>query len=338
MPGGKLSPKLFLLPAIGLLCCLHVQAQGGPGTIQGRVFLRGGEHPDQRLLVSLQFRGAPMQSSYTDDEGRFSFYELINNPYRVVIQEEGYEPVSHLVVVRADISPITIVTIILRPLTREPSEASPPGAVSGGNPHVVSVESYRKEFPRKAVKEFEAGRKQAERGKIDRAVKHYQKALEVAPGFYPAHNNLGAIHLSRREFEKAEEAFSECIRLNDADANAYFNLGNVFLLTQRFSEAEDVLRQGLTRQSLSPLGHYLMGTVQVRQQQFVPGEQSLLKARQLDPQMPAVRLELISFYLAQQRREDAMREIREFITLFPDQPATKKLEAFLSELESAAAR
>jgi Flp pilus assembly protein TadD len=338
MLGRKPSPKLYLLPAIGLLCCLHLQAQGGPGSIQGRVFLRGGEHPNQRVLVSLQFRGAPMQSSYTDDEGRFSFYELINNPYRVVIQEEGYEPVSHLVVVRADISPITIVTIILRRLTRDPSEPSPPGAVSGGNPHVVSVESYRKEFPRKAVKEFEAGRKQAEKGKIERAVKHYNKALEVAPDFYPAHNNLGAIHLSRKEFEKAEEAFRECIRLNEADANAYFNLGNVFLLTQRFSEAEDILRQGLLRQSLSALGHYLLGTVQVRRQRFVPGEQALLKARQLDPAMPSVRLELVNLYLMQQRREDAMREIREFITLFPDQPVTKKLEAFLNELESAAAR
>lgn len=334
---GKPSPALLLLCVLPLLVCADAHAQGS-GLILGHVFQKGGEHPSGSILVTLQFRGAPMQATYTDAEGGFSFYELIDNPYRVVIQEEGYEPVSHLVVVRSDVTPTTFVTIILRPLTKDPSESSPPEAVGGGNPHIVSAQSYRKDFPRKAVKEFEAGRKQAERGKIDRAVKHYHKAIEIAPDFYPAHNNLGAIHLSRKEFEKAEQAFRECIRLNDADANAYFNLGNVYLLTERYREADDVLRKGLMREPLSPLGHHLLGTVQVRQQQLVPGEQSLLKARQLDGQMPAVRLELISLYLAQQRREDAMREIREFIKLFPDQPATKKLEDFLRELESAAAR
>ena len=334
---SKASPKLLLVVALLLSSSIPAAAQGS-GTILGNVFQSGGEHPTGRILVTLQFRGAPMQSAYTDAEGGFSFYQLINNPYRVVIREEGYEPVSHVVVVRADISPTTVVTIILRPLAREPSDSSPPDTVSGGNPHIISVESYRKRFPRRALKEFEAGLKQAERGKIDRAVKHYNKALEVAPSFYPAHNNLGAIYLSRQEFDKAEQAFRECIRLNDTDANAYFNLGNVLLLTQRFREAEDILRDGLLRESLSPLGHYLLGTVQIRQQQFAPGEQSLLKARQLDPQMPGVRLELINFYLVRQRREDAVREIREFITLFPDQPAAKKLEVFLRELESAAAR
>jgi len=336
MPWGRLSPKLFFLPLILLLCCLQVQAQG-PGTILGRVFQQGGEHPSSRVLVNLQFRGSPVQSTYADAEGRFAFYQLINNPYRVVIQEEGYQPVSELVVVRSDIAPTSHVTIILRPL-EQTVESPPPDSVKGGNPHLVSAESYRKDFPDRAVKEFEAGRREAAKGKTDKAIKRYLEALKLAPDFYPAHNNLGTIYLSRQEFEKAEKAFSECLRLKDTDANAYFNLGNVYLLTGRYPQAEDVLRRGLAREPLSALGHHLLGAVQLRQRQFVPAEHSLLKARELDPGMPAVRLELVSFYLGQQRREDLIREIREFIAHFPDDPVTPKLAAFLAELESSASR
>jgi tetratricopeptide (TPR) repeat protein len=228
----------------------------------------------------------------------------------------------------------TLVRVVLR---RRPEEISkePPASIPGGNPHVVSVDTYRKKFPRKVIKEFEAGVKDADKGKIDKAIKHYQEAVKLAPDFYPAHNNLGTLYLSQRNIDAAEAAFSEVIKLNSTDANAYFNLGNVFFLTQRYEDAERVLHEGLSRQSLSAFGHYLLGSVRVRRGRYPEAEPSLQRAIRLDPEMPNVRLELVNLYLVQQRKDDAIRELQAFVELFPDDPMLEKVEELLARLQEA---
>jgi len=64
------------------------------GNISGQIRLPGGGFPSERILVTLQGRGAIINSSYCDNEGRFGFSGLVANPYYVVIETEGYQPVG----------------------------------------------------------------------------------------------------------------------------------------------------------------------------------------------------------------------------------------------------
>lgn len=332
---------ISFLPLLLVLCILalcpwnQVSAQN-TGSLVGQVMLPGGGHAS-RVLVSLEFRGSPIQTMYTSDEGRFSFYQLMHNMYHVVIREKDYYPVDKTIVVRPDLNPITYVSIVLRPIPKDSSDQeAPPEPVAGGNPHMVTAESYRKKFPPQAVKEFEAGVKEAEKGKTEKALKRYQKAVELAPGFYPAHNNMGTIYLAQKNFEEAEQAFREVIRLNQADANAYFNLGNVFYLTRRYGEAERTIREGLLREALSPLGNYLLGALLMRAGDLAEAERLLLKALSLDGGMAVVYLELANLYLLQERKAEAIAQLHHFVELFPRDPMIPKAKEVLARLEKPA--
>ncbi len=65
---------------------------------------------------------------------------------------------------------------------------------------MIDAREYSAQFPRRAVKEFKKGMDADGAGKRDQAIRHYQKAIILAPGFYVAHNNLGSDYLSKSDF------------------------------------------------------------------------------------------------------------------------------------------
>ena len=316
------------------LSCTEILAQE-LGNLVGQVRLSGGTFPPERVLISLQTRGSTLTSSYTDNEGRFGFYNLVPNPYYLVIEAEEYQPVRQLVIVNPTITQTTIVHIVLTPRAN-PKPKSPPGPAPGGNPNVVSSAEYLKKFPDEARKEFDAGVKSDERGQADEAIRHYQNAIRIAPDFYPARNNLGAKYLSKGEFEAAEKEFVEVIKLNPNDPQAYFNLGNACYLTKRYEEATRTLREGLRKNPQSALGYFLLGAVSMRTGDFAAAERHLQMAGEFDPAMSRVRLELANLYLQSGRKDDAVRELKSFVALFPKDPLLPKVKEVLNKIDSRA--
>jgi tetratricopeptide (TPR) repeat protein len=304
------------------------------GSIIGRVLGPGGVPFAGRVQVELYLRGAPIKSTYSDESGNFAFYELNYNPYRVVINEKGYQSASELVVVRPDISPVTSVRLTLIALEKESPE-KPSGPAEAANPYLVDLATYSKQFPRQAVKEFEAGIKAEQEGNPKKAREHYQEAIRLAPEFYPAHNNLGSSYLSQGNYQAAEQAFSKVIELNHADPQAYLNLGNVFFVTGRYEEAERTLQEGLQRDPRSAFGHFLLGSVYVRRGDAKNAERYLQRAVELDATMPNPRLELVNLYLQQNRAEEAISVLNAFIELFPQHPMAPKAKELLQKLEGA---
>ncbi len=111
------------------------------------------------------------------------------------------------------------------------------------------------------MKEFDAGVKADNHHKPDDAIRHYEKALLIAPDFYPACNNLGTAYLNKGSYAAAEEQFKHAIRLNSNDAAAYFNLGNLHYLTHHYDEGLNWVDQGLNKEPSSAFGHFLKGSL-----------------------------------------------------------------------------
>jgi len=321
-----LAPAFFL--SSGNLCAQEV------ANIVGQIRLQGGSLPPDRVLVTLETRGLTINNTYCDNEGRFFFYNLLGNLYYISVEAEGFQPVRQAVVVNPTISQNSYVRIVLRP-SENPAPNSPPELASGANPYLVNSAEYAKDFPRAAVKEFEAGVKADEKGKTEEAIRHYQKAVSIAPGFYPARNNLGAKYLAKGEFEAAEKEFAEAIKLNPNDAQAYFNLGNVFLVTKRYDQAAGTLQQGLNKRPDSALGRLLLGSVQIHLGALSEAERSLRTGLALDPQLSRAQLELTNLYLLQHRRADAIRELKSFVEMFPHDPMLPKAKEVLKKLEES---
>jgi tetratricopeptide (TPR) repeat protein len=277
-------------------------------------------------------RGSPIGSAYCDDQGRFGFYSLVANEYRVSVDDDAYEPVSETTELNPDVSPVNFVQLTLVP--RPNAKKDPlPGRVEGSNPYLIDPAEYNRQFPKKTRKEFDKGVDADHQGKTDEAIQHYEKALTYSPDFYPAHNNLGSAYLGRQNFEAAQTQFEAALKGNQNDAQLYFNLANVFLLTQRYPAAEREIEDGLRRQQDSAFGHFLQGRLYSLTGQPELAEKSLQSALQLDPKMSQAYLQLVNLYMQQKRTPEAISQLETYLKAFPDSPFSPKARALLKRLQ-----
>jgi len=279
-----------------------------------------------------------MDSTYTDSQGVFGFHNLHPNSYDVYIDDEHYQPVRVTVDIRPlSLSPTVVVDIQLLP--KNTTNATPSDArQSGSNPNMMDIREYSKDFPKKAVKEFEKGTEADRNNKKDEAIAHYRKAIEIAPDFYPAHNNLGSDEMSQSHLDAAKTEFTKVVQLNQSDASAYFNLANVSMLQGQFSEANNFLDEGFRRQPDSALGKFLLGTLNIRTGKLSDAELALRKSIELDPSMAQPRLQLVNLYLKQGRKPDAIDQLHAFLTAMPLSPFSAQAKQILQRLESDTAQ
>jgi tetratricopeptide (TPR) repeat protein len=306
--------------------------QGGVGSIVGELQQTRGDLAG-RMLVELQLRGAPIASTYSDDEGKFGFYGLGSNPYHVLIRDEHFRPIDELVALDTAISPISLVRISLTPL--EAIKKDPlPKREEGGNRFLIDPTAYQRHFPKRAVKEFDKGVAADKDGRLDDAIHHYQKAVAIAPDFYPAHNNLGSNYLSRSDFSEARLQFEEVVRLNQSDAAGYLNLSNVSMLTGKLDEAQEFLSEGMRRQPDSALGTFLRGSLDIRLGKLMEAEQNLRRAIELSPTMSQARLQLVNLLMREGRKDDAVAQLHNFVDAFPENSFSPQAKQLLQKLEA----
>jgi tetratricopeptide (TPR) repeat protein len=326
---------LLVITACSLWLPSALQAQQPQqlGKIIGTVRVLRGDFTSVAVLITLEFRGAPIQSAYTDNQGRFGFVNLIANEYRVTVNDDAYKPQSINVNVNPEFSPLNIVQLTLEPRENKKKEDSLQARVNGSNPYLVDPAEYYQRYPKKTLKEYDRGVEAEKQGKTDDAIAHYEKALSYSPDFYPAHNNLGSTYLARQNFDEAEKHFEAAQKTNQNDAQAYFNLGNVLLMTKRYPEAERQISEGLQRRPDSAFGHFLQGLLYSRLGKLDLAEKSLQSALQRDPKMPQVYLQLVNLYLQQKRTPEAISELEAYLKVFPDSPLSPKARETLKRLQ-----
>jgi len=327
--------RVMVLSAVLFLSFVSAQVHAQQvqlGKIIGNVRVVKGDFPVHPVLISLEMRGTPIASAYCDNQGRFGFYSLVANQYRISVNDDAYEPVSETTEVNPASSPTNFIELRLVPRPNANKETLP-GRLEGSNPYLVDPAEYYREFPKKTVKEYEKGLDAERRAKTEEAIEHYEKALTYSPDFYPAHNNLGTLNLSKQNFEAAQAHFEAALKGNQNDAQAYFNLANVLLLTKRYDNAEHEIEQGLQRRPDSAFGHFLEGSLYSHTQRPDLAEKSLQKARELDPRMSEVYLQLVNLYLQQKRTSDAIGELNAYLKAFPNSTFSLKARDLLKRLQ-----
>jgi tetratricopeptide (TPR) repeat protein len=324
-----------------LAFCLAVPAlctaqQEVLGTIMGRISVDRKGVVSERILVTLLHRGAPMDSAYTDSEGTFGFHNLGPDAYEVLIDDEHYEAVREQVVIEPfTLNPTVVVNIRLIPKLAAPASASPQRP-DGANAHITDAREYSARFAKQVRKEFDKGVAADQEGKKEEAIKHYSKAIMVAPDYYPAHNNLGSDYLSKADFSHARKEFEEVVHLNQSDAEAYFNLSNVCMMSGQLADAQRYLEEGMRRQPDSAFGHFLLGSLDIKIGKFMEAETLLRQTIQLSPAMTQARLQLVNLFLQEGKHSEAADQLRDFVKAFPDSSFTPQARLLLKKLSTPA--
>jgi tetratricopeptide (TPR) repeat protein len=99
----------------------------------------------------------------------------------------------------------------------------------------------------------------AKLGKFNEAEAHYLKALQIEPEYAKAHNNLGNLLATQGRLAEATNHFSEALRLRPDYAEAHSNLGNVLASQGKFDEAMDQYSEALRIKPDNAQTHYNLG-------------------------------------------------------------------------------
>jgi tetratricopeptide (TPR) repeat protein len=82
-------------------------------------------------------------------------------------------------------------------------------------------------------------------GKYKEAIEEYKKALALAPGFAPAHNQMGKAYALLNNLSASETSFLEVIKLSPMVDQGYLNLGLLYDLKGEKGKALFFLRKAL---------------------------------------------------------------------------------------------
>ena len=331
--GGWAGAVLVRHRCVVALACLVLlsgsaaHAQERTGGISGRVTDSRGE--PQRLQVYLLTSGdIPAEDTYTGSNGVFAFSGLPGGVYYVIVEAAGFRPFRETVRLDLRVSPAVQVNITLEPLEKERQETSP--IISNApQSHKFNAKRPGDEFNPKALQEFNQANAKQQRGDVKGAIAHYQKAIRIAPDFYPALNNLGIVFLRQHNFADARTYFEKSLSVNPDDGEAYINLGHLLYEEGRYREAIERLKEGLQR-GQSPAGHFLLGSAYLKLGHFDEAEQNLKRACSLDPAgMAAAHLQLANLYLMQHNVEEAKTELETYLHAHPSDPQAPAIRKML---------
>ncbi len=196
----------------------------------------------------------------------------------------------------------------LDPLTAIQSQAVAPPHIK---PLAETISVHGLLLPGGAVKEFHRSEKAVRSGDFAAAAEHLQRAIQIAPNFVQAHNNLGASYIQLKAYESAVTEFQAAIALDAKMQAAYRNLGLGLFLLHRYPEAELAARQAMQLNPQRSPARYTLGRILAAEGSSSMEAEDLL--RESTPQYPEARLPLAQVLLNRGASREAVSELNAYL-------------------------
>ena len=126
----------------------------------------------------------------------------------------------------------------------------------------------------------------AAENRLEEAVPHFQRAIQIRPRHAHAHYNLGRAYQRLGRTEAAVAPLREAARIEPAFAAAHNDLANCYAALGRSQEALDHYRRALSARPDFPDAHYNLGSLLHRQGQLDQAISHYREALRLKPSYP----------------------------------------------------
>jgi tetratricopeptide (TPR) repeat protein len=294
--------------------------------IKGRV-VAPGEKWDRYHEV-LQFDESRLVGfTYTDSTGEFALPEQPIGAYYVVVRIEGFKDYRERLnvdgcskifdhFIHLDFEDEVIRPVILD-FTGEVNEA-------------IDVSELKREFPQKAVNEFQRAQSERLEGQAPKARARLEKLVKEYPDFYDARNALGSVHLEMKRFREAEAEYNEARRLRPTSAAPWVSLGSLYVMEAEaslypepgiagvvlpggdlgiiLSDAREVLAEAIKIKPDASFAYYLLGITETRGGRYQKAEENLRRALEIEPKLRWARLALGNLFINQRKFKEALIE------------------------------
>ncbi|XP_078140976.1 cell division cycle protein 27 homolog isoform X4 [Centroberyx gerrardi] len=151
----------------------------------------------------------------------------------------------------------------------------------------------------------------------DIAIKFFQRAIQVDPGFAYAYTLLGHEFVLTEELDRALACFRNAIRVNTRHYNAWYGLGMIYYKQEKFNLAEIHFKKAL---SINPQSSVLLchiGVVQHALKKSDAALETLNRAIGIDPKNPLCKFHRASILFANDKYKAALQELEELKQIVP---------------------
>ena len=332
--------RLLLSSILALTLCHFVglaQVQTSPTNmvveIHGQVRFAQGGAPAANVVVRLESYdgGGSISEAFTDRLGKFKFSGLSPAQYSVRVHQSGYRDAQQTV----DMTTTTSGLVFLQ-LAADSSGSTTSSVIGTVNANVPPA--AQKEFDKGVAALGEGGK-----DKVAVAARCLEKAVALYPPFVEARLKLGTVYMDLGQWDKAEQALLETIKVDARAFNALFALSEIYLRQNKMADAEKVLVQGLTIQDQSYLGHLNLARVyweKAREiKDLVQAKPALEKAYEevkralnLNPDLAGAHLLKGNLLLRVSRTSDALVEFGEYLRLDPNGPFANETRILVEKI------
>ena len=309
-----MTRRITLFLALMLLMRGAADAQ----VVRGKVMIPSVQTPDRIEVLLEKGDGQVIVRSYSDAQGNFEMRGMPVGGYEIVVRVEGYQDAR----MRVDVLPANQgATIVNIPIERKPPEA----VIDPGEP-IIDVTELSRNYPKKALQEFEKAVEENRKGETAKAMDRLLDVLQLAPDFYSAHSLLGNIYQKSERYRDAEKEYRTARELNSRSAQPLTNLGSLFiqeadaqsarsrrLRGRILDDALDVLDDATKLDPHSSLAFYLLGVAYYKSSFFEESETNLKRALDLDARAGSTRLMLVNLYLKQEKWQAALDHLESYL-------------------------
>jgi tetratricopeptide (TPR) repeat protein len=283
--------------------------------------------PPAVASVSLFRVASPYTASTLSDEGgRFTFRKLEPGAYTVSV----FIPAQGEARQTIEVGPSTADARQRVSLTIHLKDSDFVYADPMRRRHSVSTKQLA--IPDKAVREYQDAQKDLARNDPDAAIRHLQHAVELAPQFSIAWNNLGTIAYQTQKYPRAEECFREALRQDPAAYEPLVNLGGVLVNLHKLDEAYDYNLHAVLIRPNDALANAQLGMTYFGLSTLDLAEKYFRRAVELDPaHFSHPQLFLAEIHLRHGDTRAAAADLEDFLQHHPDWPQAAKMREQIVE-------
>ena len=284
---------------------------------------------DPETVASITLYGAThpfTASSLSDDFGRFTFKKLMAATYTIAVYVPGEGEVRRTI----EVGPGTADGRRRVHMALRLSDAMIDRSALNRQ---LAVSRRQLTIPDRAQREYADAQKDLERHDTAGAEQHLERAVEMAPQFSAAWNNLGTIAYQTQRYWQAEQRFREALRQDPSSYEPLVNLGGVLINQHKLDEAIEVNVHAVLVRPNDALAQSQLGMAYFETGSYDLAVKHLETARKIDP----AHFSHPQIFLAEifQRRGDkraAADVLEDFLRHHPDDPRTELMRKRIREM------
>jgi len=182
-------------------------------------------------------------------------------------------------------------------------------------PGVVSIARLQNAPPHKALREMQKGVKAAAEGDREKAVQHYQRAIEIHPIYIEGYNNLGVQLMRLGMLDEAVTALEKAAELDPGSAQPHLNLSVALHAAGELEAAAYQAERAVELAPQSAAANLSLGLVLTAQGRDM--EEALRRLRFAAREHPRASLAAADILLQLDRPKEAQAALRAFLNRSP---------------------